>query len=277
MQHTRNARAPCARFSPRTLPPARGLCSRRRARAGLWSARTPAWACRSRPSRVARLPGPFQALPLPARGDGTGGGGDIQITGKAGSGVGGNGGNIIIRAGHASTATPGAVEIKSLDGTSLPTPIRFYDNDDSNYVAIKAAAAITSDITWTLPDADGDDGNALVTDGAGGLSFAQPTIRPAYEKVVIAGSPVILTDDVFLNIEVEPTTGGSPFLVALGHTSTLQVFRNGLLQEEDLDGGSPIAGDFIVTGENQLTFAPGLLQPGDVIIVYSFIPQKISI
>jgi len=50
----------------------------------------------------------------------------------------------------------------------------------------------------------------------------------------------------------------------------LQVFRNGLMQEEDLDGGSPIAGDFIVSGANQLTFAPGILLNGDTIIIYVF-------
>lgn len=55
--------------------------------------------------------------------------------------------------------------------------IRFYDSDSSNYVAIKAGATIASDITWILPNADGTNGQAIVTNGTGTLSFA--TIGPA--------------------------------------------------------------------------------------------------
>jgi hypothetical protein len=50
----------------------------------------------------------------------------------------------------------------------------------------------------------------------------------------------------------------------------LQVFRNGLLQAEDIDGASPIEGDFIVTGPNQITFTDASLFDGGVIIIYSF-------
>jgi len=51
------------------------------------------------------------------------------------------------------------------------TELRFGDNDDSNYVALKAPGVVTSNITWTLPAADGSGGQALKTDGAGNLSW----------------------------------------------------------------------------------------------------------
>jgi len=47
--------------------------------------------------------------------------------------------------------------------------IRFYDN--GNYVGFQAPA-LTGDQIWILPDDDGGAGEAIVTDGAGNLSFA---------------------------------------------------------------------------------------------------------
>ena len=51
--------------------------------------------------------------------------------------------------------------------------IQLYEDTDNgtNYVAFKAPAAIASNVTWTLPSADGTSGQALTTDGAGVLSF----------------------------------------------------------------------------------------------------------
>lgn len=50
--------------------------------------------------------------------------------------------------------------------------LRFYDSDSSNYVAFKSPTTVASDLTWTLPDADGASGHVMTTDGAGNLSFA---------------------------------------------------------------------------------------------------------
>jgi len=49
--------------------------------------------------------------------------------------------------------------------------LRFADADSSNWVAFQAPSAISSNITWTLPDADGSDGQVLATDGSGALTF----------------------------------------------------------------------------------------------------------
>jgi hypothetical protein len=52
--------------------------------------------------------------------------------------------------------------------------IRFKEatSNGSNYVAFKAPAAITADVVWTLPDADGTSGQRLQTDGSGNLTWA---------------------------------------------------------------------------------------------------------
>jgi hypothetical protein len=49
---------------------------------------------------------------------------------------------------------------------------RFADSDSSNWVAFQGPATIASNITWTLPNADGSNGQALVTNGSGTLSWA---------------------------------------------------------------------------------------------------------
>jgi hypothetical protein len=50
--------------------------------------------------------------------------------------------------------------------------LRFYETDNTNYVAFRSADTVASNLTWTLPSEDGADGHVLTTDGAGTLSFA---------------------------------------------------------------------------------------------------------
>lgn len=52
------------------------------------------------------------------------------------------------------------------------TDLRFADSDSSNYVAFQAPTTIPSNVTWTLPSADGSSGQVLGTDGTGTLSWA---------------------------------------------------------------------------------------------------------
>lgn len=57
-----------------------------------------------------------------------------------------------------------------------------------NYVGLKAPASLTADLTYTLPSADGTNGQALVTNGSGVLSFS--TVAPAlsYSKGTFTGN-----------------------------------------------------------------------------------------
>ena len=50
--------------------------------------------------------------------------------------------------------------------------VRFSDADSSNYVAIQAPSTVATNLTLTLPSADGTANQALITDGSGNLSFA---------------------------------------------------------------------------------------------------------
>ena len=50
--------------------------------------------------------------------------------------------------------------------------VRFGDADNSNYVSLRAGATVASNLSFTLPIADGTSGQAIVTNGSGALSFA---------------------------------------------------------------------------------------------------------
>lgn len=69
-------------------------------------------------------------------------------------------------------ASPLIVTGNSTAGAELRLP---EDTDNgSNYVALKAADSIASNLTFTLPSADGTSGQVLQTNGSGTLSFATP-------------------------------------------------------------------------------------------------------
>lgn len=54
---------------------------------------------------------------------------------------------------------------------SARAPVQFYDTDSSNYIGLRAPSTVASNVTFTLPSADGTADQVLKTDGAGNLSF----------------------------------------------------------------------------------------------------------
>jgi hypothetical protein len=54
--------------------------------------------------------------------------------------------------------------------------LRFADADSSNYVAFQAPATVSSNLTWTLPDADGTLNQMLTTNGSGTLSWTTAAV-----------------------------------------------------------------------------------------------------
>lgn len=49
--------------------------------------------------------------------------------------------------------------------------LRFADADSSNWVAFQAPSTVSSNVTWTLPSADGASGSVLSTNASGTLSW----------------------------------------------------------------------------------------------------------
>jgi len=78
---------------------------------------------------------------------------------------------------------------------------RYFENDGngSNYVGLKAPAAVTADVTLTLPNGDGDADEFLKTDGSGNLSWGLSS----------SGATGGATDAIFVENERTVTTSYS--------------------------------------------------------------------
>lgn len=80
-------------------------------------------------------------------------------------------GNVVVN-GSIAVPSPFAVTGNSTAGAEIRLP---EDTDNgSNYVALKAPNSLASNLTLTLPSADGTSGQVLQTNGSGTLSFATP-------------------------------------------------------------------------------------------------------
>ena len=75
----------------------------------------------------------------------------------------------------------------SIFGTSAAGgAARFYEDTDNgtNYVGLQAAASIASNVNFTLPNADGTNGQVLQTNGSGVLSFTTPSAGISTGKAI---------------------------------------------------------------------------------------------
>jgi len=67
--------------------------------------------------------------------------------------------------------------------------IRFRETtaNGTNYVALKAPASLSADLTFTLPATDGTNGQALITNGSGVLSFTTISAGTSWQSVQTTG------------------------------------------------------------------------------------------
>jgi hypothetical protein len=72
--------------------------------------------------------------------------------------------------GSVGATTPSTVVATQVNVTAQGD-VRFEDTTGGQYVALQAPGTVATNITFTLPGADGTNGQALVTDGSGVLSF----------------------------------------------------------------------------------------------------------
>lgn len=139
-----------------------------------------------------------------------------------------------------SLTSPVAISGSASAGAEIRLP---EDTDNgSNYVGLKAADSISSNITFTLPNADGSDGQVIKTDGSGNLSFGSAgrtgTVDWNTTAITADPNPAVSGTGYFVN-----TTSGSI-------TITLPT--------------SPSAGDIVAFADYALTWDTNncILDPG---------------
>jgi hypothetical protein len=70
--------------------------------------------------------------------------------------------------------------------------VHFADSDSSHFIAFQAPTTVSSNVTFTLPAADGTNGQVIQTDGSGALSFATPSSTS--DKIEEGNSKVEVVD-----------------------------------------------------------------------------------
>lgn len=118
-------------------------------------------------------------------------------------------------------------------------PLRLADSDSSHYVALQAPATVASNVTWTMPSVDGTNGQALVTDGSGTLSWA-----------AAAGSPG--GSDTQLQYNSSGSFAGASGLVTDG--SNLTINAQGDLRFADSDSSNWVAFQAPATVASNITW-----------------------
>jgi hypothetical protein len=126
------------------------------------------------------------------------------------NGVGSFGGMLTTTGG---ISVPGEAYFSNITGIQLTAraPLRFYDTDSSNYVAFRAGLTVGSNITWTLPTADGSSNQVLTTDGSSTLSWSTPS------GVTVGGTNVFTALNTF-NVGI--SAAGATFSGAISTPST---------------------------------------------------------
>jgi len=118
----------------------------------------------------------------------------------------------------------------------------FYDADGSNYVNV-SAPALSSNITFTLPNSNGSNGQVLQTNGSGVLSWVENGV------VEISNTSVPTTEQNLAWVDTTSTSNGS--LTTLSVTSAKLTFKpsDGTVRfKGNQTSSSTTTGTLIVTG-----------------------------
>ncbi len=89
----------------------------------------------------------------------------------------------------------GTIQLQSDALLTAQHELRFGDSDSSNYVAFKSPATVSSNVTWTLPDADASvSGYALVSNSSGTLSWAAAGATTTADETTNAEEQIYFSD-----------------------------------------------------------------------------------
>ena len=121
--------------------------------------------------------------------------------------------------------------------------VRFADSDSSNYVALQAPATVSSNVTFTLPSADGTANQALKTDASGNLGFAsylllsettngQSITGGVRGAITTLTSAATITPDFDDNVNFQVTLGtnatlANPSNITAGQSGVIVVTQDG--------------------------------------------------
>jgi len=149
--------------------------------------------------------------------------------------------------------------------------VKLFDNDDSHFVGLQAGS-VSSNVTFTLPTADGSDGQFLKTDGSGALSFGSvssalddiTTGDAASTLATSAGNITIDAQGNDTDIIFKGTDGSSDttFLTIDGSDAGTAIFNHDIKIADDGQIGSASDADAItINSSGVVTFSQNPVFP----------------
>lgn len=149
--------------------------------------------------------------------------------------------------------------------------LKLYEDTDNgvNYVSFKAPALVPANVTWVLPNADGTNGNVLITDGSGTLTWGT------------VNSGASLSNDITTATNLYPmfanATTGTPTTVYTSNSKLLYKPSTGELQASELIASNGIIANnttistsyTVATGTNAMSVGPITIASGQAVTVSS--------
>ena len=97
---------------------------------------------------------------------------------------------------------------------------RYYDSDASHYVAFGAPASVTTSLTWTLPAADGTNGQVLSTNGSGILSWGAGGVGTVTDVTSSTGALTVATSTTTPDLAIRSATTSVDGIVQLSDSTS---------------------------------------------------------
>ncbi len=162
--------------------------------------------------------------------------------------------------------------------------LRFADSDSSNWVAFQAPSTVSSNVTWTLPATDGTNGQVLVTNGAGTLSWGSGTSGFSSRSTL----PAVTTSSLGAGASEDATVSGYKgyilYKIETSSAAWVRLYTSVAARTADasrLEGTDPLPGagvvaEIITTGAETILISPGAIGFSSETIPTSSIPCTIT-
>ena len=146
--------------------------------------------------------------------------------------------------------------------------LRFADSDSSNWVAFQAPATISSNVTWTLPSADGVNGQVLSTNGSGVLSWTSAAGGGTLSsRTLVSGTTSSLNDNASANLDISGYKGYLLYAIQTSGAAWVRLYTDDANRTSDAsrpEGSDPLPGagviaEVITTGAQIILISPGAI------------------
>jgi hypothetical protein len=146
--------------------------------------------------------------------------------------------------------------------------LKFADSDSSNYVAFQSPATVASNVTWTLPSADGVNGQVLSTNGSGVLSWTSASGGGTLSsRTLVSGTTSSINDGAATNLDISGYKGYLLYAIQTSGAAWVRLYTDDANRTSDAsrpEGSDPLPGagviaEVITTGAQLILISPGAI------------------